>query len=165
MIKVKDLVIISSLTAVLIIMESMLTFIPFFQLTICLLVLYSKKIGSLKCTLIIILYVIVDVLLHGTYDILSVFVMILGWLSIPLLIRLFSKNHENVWILGLLGILSSLIYSWLFIIYFVVFYQLDPIVYFINDIPYELGMIISSFLSIVILYKPLSYLFNQFKIN
>ena len=62
----KDLVLIALLTSILFLQEQLLSFIPNVQLTFFLIVLYSKKLGIVKSSLIILIYVIIDNLLGGS---------------------------------------------------------------------------------------------------
>ena len=66
----KDLVLISLLSSILILQEQLLSFIPNVQLTFFLIVLYSKKLGIVKSSLIILIYVIIDNLLSGSLSLL-----------------------------------------------------------------------------------------------
>ena len=43
--------------------------------------------------------------------------------------------------------------------------EIDPLAYFVSDIPFELILAGSSFLSILLLYDPLSNVFDKLKIN
>ena len=52
-ITIRDITIIVVLTAILFVQEAILSFIPNFQLTVFLVILYSKKLGTLKTTIII----------------------------------------------------------------------------------------------------------------
>ena len=61
----KDLVLIALLTSFLFLQEQLLSFISNVQLTFFLIVLYSKKLGIVKSSLIILIYVIIDNLLGG----------------------------------------------------------------------------------------------------
>ena len=64
----KDLVLIALLTSIIFLQEQLLSFIPNVQLTFFLLVLYSKKLGIVKSSLIILIYVIIDNLLSGSFS-------------------------------------------------------------------------------------------------
>ena len=91
--------------------------------------------------------------------------MLIGWLIIPItLCTIFKKVNSNI-ILAFLGVFYSFIYCWLYIIPNVMILEIDPLAYFVSDIPFELILAGSSFLSILLLYDPLSNVFDKLKIN
>ena len=61
----KDIAVIAILAVVLFIQEEVLTFLPNVQLTVFLIVLYTKKLGFKKTTIIILIHVILDNLVMG----------------------------------------------------------------------------------------------------
>ena len=63
--RVKDITMIAILTAILFIVEQVLSYVPLIQLTVFFLILFSKKIGMLKTYLIIIIHVLLDWLLNN----------------------------------------------------------------------------------------------------
>jgi hypothetical protein len=57
--------------------------------------------------------------------------------------------------LALLGILYSLVYSWLFAIPYALILKVSLTSYFASDVPFEIMLSLSSFLTIWWLYDPL----------
>ena len=153
-IKVIDIAIIASLTAILFVQEQLLSFLPNIQLTIFLIVLYSKKLGLIRALLITIIHVLLDNLVVGSFALLYTPTMLISLSLIPILICTIFKKIEKTILLGLLGILFSLIYSWSFIIPNVIAYNMNPLAYFIADIPWEIILAASSFVSIWLLFNP-----------
>ena len=84
--------------------------------------------------------------------------MLIGWELIPIIVCTIFKNTENTYVLAIVGFVCSFIYSWLFIIPNVLLTKVDIMIYFINDLTFEFLLAISSFLSILWLYKPCSKL-------
>ena len=86
--------------------------------------------------------------------------MLIGWLIIPLSLCTIFKKVESPIVLGLLGVLYSFIYSWLYIIpsYFLI--SIEPIAYLISDIAFEITLAVVNFVSILFLYKPCSKIFE-----
>lgn len=158
--KIKDIVIISIFTAVLFVQEQVLSFLPNIQLTVLLIVLYSKILGFKKTIIIVLLHILLDSILGG-FNILYLIPMLIGWLSIPILILTLFKKVESSIGLGIVGIIASVIYSWCFIFIEVVVLKGSFIAYFIADLPFELLLMGSSFLSIIWLYQPLYKLINK----
>lgn len=160
-IKVKDITIIAVFAALLFSLEQALTFLPNIQLTVFLIVLFSKKLGFTKTTLIILIHVILDNLIMGSFNILYFPFMLLGWLVIPLTLTTIFKKASSSIALAFLGILYSFIYSWMFIIPQVLILNIDVVAYLIGDFWWEVVLALSSFLSILWLYTPCSNLLDR----
>lgn len=154
-IKTKDVVLLAMLTAIIFVQEQVLSFIPQFQFTILLLVLYSKCLGFYKTSIIIIIHVLLDNLVMGSLNYIYTPAMIIGWLFIPLLLNTVFKKINSPIGLALTSILFSLLYSWSFIPINVLTTDVDFFAYLIADIPFEIMLIVYSFLTIIWLYKPL----------
>ena len=159
--KVKDITMIAILTAILFVVEQVLSYVPVIQLTVFFLILFSKKIGMLKTYIIIIIHVLLDNLASGYFNILYVIFMILGYSFIPLFINVLFKGKEKIIELGLISIICSFIYSWVLIIPGCIIFEMTFIEYLVGDISYEISLAVSSFLSIILLYKPLERVFNK----
>ena len=163
-IKTKDVVLLAMLTAIIFVQEQVLSFIPQFQFTILLLVLYSKCLGFYKTTIIItvktfclltMFHVLLDNLVMGSLNYIYTPAMIIVWLFIPLLLNTVFKKINSPIGLALTSILFSLLYSWSFIPINVLTTDVDFFAYLIADIPFEIMLIVYSFLTIIWLYKPL----------
>jgi uncharacterized membrane protein len=159
--KIKDITLVAILTALIFILEQALSLVPFVQLTIFLLVLYSKKLGILKTLIIIIVHVFLDNLVSGYFNVLFVIFMIIGYSFIPVIINTVSKKTENPIKLGLIGILSSFVYSWIMLFPSCIVFEMNFIDCFIGDITFEIGLVVSSFISILFLYRPMEKVFNK----
>ena len=72
----------------------------------------------------------------------------------PIIVCVLFKNVKCSFVLALIGVLCSFVYSWTFVIPNSIFTEVDILVYLINDFTFELILAISSFLSILWLYKP-----------
>lgn len=160
-IKVKDITIIAVSAALLFSLEQALTFLPNVQLTVFLIVLFSKKLGFTKTTLIVLIHVILDNLVMGSFNIMYFPFMLLGWLVIPLTLTTIFKKASSPITLGFLGILYSFIYSWMFIIPQVLILNIDVVAYLVGDFWWEVVLALSSFLSILWLYTPCSNLLDR----
>ena len=87
-----ELILIALLSAILFIQEEILTIVPNVQLTIFLLILYSKKLGLKRTTIIIFIHVILDNFFVGSFNIIYNIFMFIGWEIIPLIINFFFKK-------------------------------------------------------------------------
>lgn len=155
-ITVKDIALMAILTALLFVQEQLLSFIPNVQLTFLLIVLFSKKLGTIKTLIIITCHVLLDNLFMSSFNVLFVCFNLIGYAIIPITLNTIFKKIDSNIILGLLGVLYSIIYSWLYIIPNIILLDVDMLAYFIADIPFELILCFSSLLTIVLLYNPLS---------
>ena len=163
--KSKDVVIISLLAVVLFVQEQLLMVIPNVSLTIILMILYSKKLGLKKTLLIIFVYCMLDNLYMSSFNIVFTPVMLIGWFIIPITLNTVFKKVNNIFHLSLIAFLLSLTYSWAFVIPSCLMFDMNVITYMIADIPYELILGISSFATTLILYKPLSRVFDKYLAN
>ena len=158
----KDLVLIALLTSILFIQEQLLSFIPNVQLTFFLIVLYSKKLGIVKSSLIILIYVIIDNLLGGSFSLLFIPFMLIGLLLIPLSLNtIFKKVNSNLY-LAILGIMYSFIYSFINIIPGCIMFNLTFKEYLINDLYWEIILALNSFITILLLYNACSKIFDRY---
>lgn len=157
---VYDLVLMVVLTSILFIQEQLLYLLPNIQLTIFLLVLYSKKLGTVKTICMIIVHVILDSLFTSSLGIIYTPFILVGWMLIPVTLNTIFKSVSSNIILAFLGVLYAFIYSWLFVIPFVYMLKVDFLAYIITDIPFQLLLASSSFITILLLYEPSSRMFD-----
>lgn len=162
---IKDIGIIVALASILFIQEELLVFIPNVQFTIFLLVLYAKKLGFIKTTIIILIHVILDNLFMGSFNPFFTPAMLIGWMFIPIIISLFCKKTENPIILAIIATICGFLYSWVFILPNVFVYGINPIAYLASDIIFELILAGCGFITVLLLYKPCSIIFEKFEIN
>ncbi len=151
---VRDICIIALLTIVLFVQEELLTFLPNIQLTIFLMILYSKVLGFKKTFLIIVIYLLLDCIVMGALNPIFMIFQLLGWEVIPaLMCTIFKKIDSNI-ILAVLAMLFSFIYSWTMILPGCIITNLSFNEYLVADILFEFLLALSSFLSTLVLYKP-----------
>ena len=152
---VKEITLVSLMTTILFVQEQLLTHIPGVQLTVLLIVLFAKKFGFIKSSIIIIIYVLLDNLYMSSTSLYTPF-MLIGWLIIPLTLSTIFKKVEHPILLALLGALYSFIYCWMYIIPACFIFNMDLLIYLLSDIVFEIIFAVCSFISILILYKPCS---------
>ena len=162
---VKDVALLAMFTAILFIQEEALTFLPNIQLTVFLLVLYSKRLGFIRTSIIIFIHVILDNLVMGSFSIIWTPAMYVGWMLIPIVLCTIGKKIENFVVLAIMGAILSFTYCWCFIVpnYFVV--HIKPLAYLASDITFEFILATSSFISILFLYVPCKDLFIKYGIG
>lgn len=152
--RVKDITIIAILAAILFVQEQALSFLPNIQLTVFLLVLYSKVFKLWKVLLIIFIHVLLDNLFMGSISIYYLPFMFLGWSTVPIVINVFFKDNDNPIILAIVGFGCSFIYCWMFAIPQVLFTETSLIAYLAADVLFEVILAVSSFITILWLFKP-----------
>ena len=157
----KDIVLISMMAIILFVQEQILMIIPNFQLTIFLLVLFSKKFGFIKTTIIIFIHVLLDNLIMGSMNIYFIPIMFIGWFIIPLTLNTIFKKVESQISLAILGIIFSFIYCWIFIIPNCLLLEVDFLTYLYADLIWEILLASSSFITILLLYNPCSMVIGR----
>lgn len=162
---VRDIALIAILSTILFVQEQVLTFLPNIQLTVFLLVLYSKKLGFIRTTIIVIIHVLLDNLFMGSMNLVYTPAMFVGWMLIPIIICTLFKKTESPFLLAIFGFIEGFLYSWMFILPNYLLYNINPLAYLASDVLFELLLAISSFLSILFLYKYVSNYFDKLYIN
>ena len=157
----KDITLIALLATIIFVQEQLLAFLPNIQLTVFLFVLYSKKIGFVRTSIICLIHVVLDNMVFGGFNIFYMPFMFIGWLIIPITLNTLFKKVESNIVLAFLGIIYALIYSWLFIIPNCFILNVSFKAYLIADFVWELLLALSSFISILLLYDPVSKIFSN----
>ena len=153
--KVKQIVQVALLASILFVQEQLLSFLPNIQLTIFIILLYSKCLKFKETLLIILIHVVLDNLLNGSFIHYIVIPMFIGYFFILVFTHIFLKNAESPLILASCGVIFSIVYSLSFLICNVIMLDINPVAYLISDISFTTLLIVSSFLSILWLYLPL----------
>ena len=159
---IKDIVLTSILVAILFVQEQILSFLPNIQLTILLIVLFTKTVGFKKTAVIVIIHTLLDSIFMGSFSIMYFIPMLLGWLTIPVLLKTVFKKVESPIYLSLIGGLCALIYTLYFAIANTIISKSNILMYLIADIPFTIILIVSSIVSIIWLYQPLYKLMNKY---
>lgn len=162
---VKDMALIAMFATILFIQEEALSFIPNVQLTVFLLVLYSKRLGFVKTSIIIVIHVILDNLVMGSFSVIWTPAMFVGWMLIPIVICTIFRKIDNFIILAFAGAFLSFTYCWCFILPNYLIMHIKPLQYLKTDILFECILAASSFVSILCLYIPIKNVFIKFRIG
>ncbi len=159
--KVFDITLIAILSAILILQEMILQFLPNIQLTVFLIVVISKKMGLIKSLVIVFIYSLLDCLFTSSFNIFYFPFLLLGWSLISISLNTIFKKVESPFILAIIGVMHSFLYCWLFFIPTIILLDVKLFDYFISDILFEILLASSSFLTILWLYKPISNIFDK----
>jgi len=157
MVKAKDITIIAVLAVILFIQEQALSGLPNVQLTVMLIVVYTRSVGMKRTIIIVIIHTILDNLLWG-FDLRHLIPMLIGWTLIPLTLETIFKRIKKPIGLAFLGIAYAFIYSWLMAIPNILIDKSVFLSYLIADLPFEIILAASSFATTLWLYEPLKKL-------
>lgn len=163
--KIKEITLIGVFAGVLFVLEQALMFLPNIQLTVFLIILFSKKLGLKRTLIIITIYVLLDNLVIGSFSLVFTPFMFIGWALIPLTLCTIFRKVNSTFVLSLLSMLYAFLYSWIYIIPNVIVYEYSVMFYLSADIVFEIILAISSFLSVLWLYNPLSNALEKLNIN
>lgn len=158
---IRKMIVYAILTAILFVQEQVLSFLPNIQLTVFLIVVYTKVLGGIPTIIITIIHIFLDCILNGGLSPLIFIPMCIGWMIIPITLGTFFKNVENPLILALFGILYSICYSICFTITNCLFLKINVKAYILADIPFVILLSMSSFVSILVLYQPTSMILKK----
>lgn len=150
---VKKITFLVSLTCILFVQEELLAFIPNIQLTFLLVILYGAIVGIKDGSIIIFVHVLLDNLVMGSFNVWTILPMFIG-LEITLIIGYLFRN-KNEFIMAIGVVLACILYSLGFFVINLFVYSIKPLEYLIADVPFTLGLIVCSVISILFLYKPL----------
>lgn len=152
----RDITILAACIAILFVQEQVLTFIPNFQFSTVLIVIYSRVFGFKKTVIIIFSHVLLDNIYMGSIGMPNIVIpMLIAWMIIPVAMSTILKNTNNLLVLGFCGYLFGHIYGLTFVPFQAWLLNIDVYKYLIADIPFEIIMGISNFATIVWLYNPI----------
>lgn len=164
---IQNIVVYAVFTAILFVQEQILSFLPNIQLTVFLIVVYTKVVGGIPTLIITVIHILLDCMLNGGMSPHILIPMCIGWLIIPITLGFLFKTVENPLILALFGILYSICYSMCFTLFNCLFLEMDIKAYIVSDIPFVILLSLSSFVSILLLYEPTTTFLKKYleKIN
>ena len=150
---IRDISLISILSIILVVQEQLLNLLPNIQLTVLFIVVFSRFLGFKKSLLLIIIYVLLDNLLYPGLPLVYWPFMVIGWCFIPFV---FNRVYcgDNKLVLAFWSVACSLVYCWIFIIPSCLIMNMSFVDYLWYDIPFELAIGVSSFVSVLLLYEP-----------
>jgi hypothetical protein len=154
---IKDTALIAICAAVLFVQQLALSVLPNIQFSTLLIVLFTKVLGFKRTTLIITIHVIAYNLLSPFGSALPTHIpfMYLAWMLIPISLSTFLKKIDGTLGLAIFGIVFGFVYGWMFIPPAVLLTDAPFIAYLVMDIPFEIVMAVSNFITIYWLYEPL----------
>lgn len=156
---VKKITLCAMYAVILFLQEQVLSFIPNVQFSFLIVITLGATVGLKWGTVIVIIHVIADNLLWGSFVPYVVIPMFMGW-EVTLLAGYLTRKSKT-FIVILFGILASLIYCWMFIPFNVLFLHVKLLPYVLADIPFEIILVISTIFTLLWLYEPLKKLIDS----
>lgn len=153
----KKMIIIAIAISITFVQEQLFLMIPNFQLTVLLVLLFSRYFTFKESVIYIFIYVFLDSLYMGSLNYFYMAPMLIGWMMIPLAQKLFLHKTNSEFTLAVFGFVFGFLYSWSFIPFKIIeqgITQLWP--YVLMDIPFEVILAVTGFITIYFLYKPLN---------
>ena len=158
---VRELCVMALLTVILFAQEQLMNFLPNINFTILLMVLYAKTFGFVKTSMIITVYLIMDATFMASLNPIWTTGQWIAWMTVPLLICTVFKKTEDSLKLAFAGALGAFLYCWVMILPTMGVLNTPFVPYLIKDIPFELLLAGSSFLTILLLYDPMRKLLKK----
>ena len=162
---IKDMTLIAICAAILFVQQLALSFLPNIQFSTLLIILYTKVLGFKKTTFIITIHVLVVNFFSPFGSLIPIYIpaMFIAWMIIPVLLTTVFKHLNHAFELSLFGLFFGFLYGWVFIPFSVFFLDVPFMEYFIMDLPFEMLMAISNFVTILWLYDLLKKLLLEQK--
>ena len=161
----KKIVTLSFMTAVLFSQQLLLFALPNIQFSFLLVVVYAKAFGTKETMTITFLHVVANTILYGGFMYVLAPFMILGYWSVIAIVNLALRRQKNSIILATGSFIGSLTYSWILAIPSIFIFDINWKVYMMADIPWELVLGLTSFITVLLLFDPLYNLLSNYKHN
>jgi energy-coupling factor transport system substrate-specific component len=160
---IKDTALIAICAAILFVQQLSLSMFPNIQFTTLLIVLFTRVLGFKRTTFIIIIHVIVSNFFspYGPVNPMYMPFMFIAWMLIPISLKTIFKSLDHPYGLATFGFFFGFVYGWMFIPVSVFILGTPFLPYLIADLPFELIMALSNFITILWLYQPLKKLLTD----
>ncbi len=164
----RHLILAAMLLAILYVQELLLSGLPNIQLTVVLIMVYAAVLPLSLSLPIVIGYVLLDNLLFGTISLIYTPAMFVSWIFLALMSKLLAKK-SYYWMIGF-AVVFAFLYGWSFIPASMMVQGIQNFwPYLIADLPFELTMALTNFITVLLLYRPLKSiltgLFNPSTVN
>ncbi|WP_152512691.1 hypothetical protein [Haloplasma contractile] len=152
---IKEITLLSLLTTILFVQEQILLFVPNVQLTVFLIVLYTRLLTFKQVSIIVFIYVLLDNLVMGSLSLMYTPAMLIAWMLIPVFLNTILKKLESDVSLALFGFLFGIIYGLILMVGTIIVTRVPVIPYLLADLPFQAIMAFTNLLTILYLYRPL----------
>ncbi len=142
--------------------EQLLMFIPNVQLTVLLIILFVSVFSFKESIMMITSYVFLDSLYMGGFNIFYMVPMMLAWYLIPISYHTILRKTKNETKLALFAFVFGFVYGWMYIPFNMIQTGISKFIpYLLADLPFEIVMAITGFLTVLWMYKPLYKVLND----
>lgn len=137
--------------------EQMLLILPNIQFTVLLIIVFTSVFTFRESMIYIFVYVILDNLYLGGFNVFYMIPMFLAWSLIPISYHTFLRKTTNEYYLGFFAFIFGFVYGWSFIPFNMIQTGISNFyVYLSADIMFEIVMAVVGFITVIWLYKPLT---------
>ncbi|MCK5387817.1 MAG: hypothetical protein KAJ22_00890 [Candidatus Izimaplasma sp.] len=152
----KRLLMVALSIAIIFTQEQLLMFIPNVQLTVLLIILFVSVFSFKESMIMITAYVFLDSLYMGGFNVFYMVPMMLAWYLIPLSYHTILRQTKSELKLAIFALVFGFVYGWMFIPFNMIQTGIPNFIpYLIADLPFELIMATTGFLTVLWIYKPL----------
>lgn len=159
---IKDLVLISILSASLTAGKLALSFVPNVEIVSLLFIVYASVFGMKKSLFVALIFSTTEILIYGFSTWLLGYYLV--WPLLVLIVSIFKKKIRSEYGYAIIGALFGYLFGFFFALVESVFYGLAyGFTYWINGLLFDLVHGTSNFIIVVTLYKPISNLLSRLK--
>ena len=160
---VKRMIMIALAVPIIIIQEQLLVMVPNVQFTVVLIILFSSIFSLKESIIMVLVYVLIDSMYMGALNPLYMTPMVLGWSFIPLSIHTYLRGTKSEMKLAVFALGFGFLYGWIFIPFKIIEQGITTVwPYFIADLPFEIIMAATGFITVILLFKPLYKIIKQY---
>ncbi len=150
---VKKLCFLVMITVILFVQEQLLSFIPNIQFTFLLIALYTSVLGIYNSILIVVVHVLLDNLIMGSFTPTVIIPMMIGYVITIILVSLVKK--KNLILITSMVVIGNIIYAICFAVMNILVFDIKLKPYIAGDIPFTALMVLSTIVTMIFLYRPL----------
>lgn len=158
----KRMIMLAMAVTILFVQEQLLMFLPNIQFTTLLVILFVTVFTFKESLVMIGVYVFLDNLFLGGLNPVYTPAMLIAWSLIPVLWHTVLRKTTHVRTLAFFGLVFGFLYGWVFIPFTMIqvgIHDIRP--YLLADLPFELMMAGSNFVTILWLFEPLRAVFMR----
>lgn len=158
----KRLLVIAFAIAITFTQEQLLVFLPNIQFTVLLMFVFASVFNYKEMFIYVFIYVLIDSLYMGGFNLFYMMPMLIAWFSIALVYKVFLKDVTSIYKKALFAALFGFYYGWTFIPFTMIQTGVTNVIpYLIADLPYEIIMAVTGFLTVLWGYEPLVKVIKQ----
>jgi|GEM_PF-1358626 len=147
---VRRIIILATMVTIVVALEQLMAMLPNIQLTVVLLMVFISALTFPESVVMVLAYTILDGVIGGMS--LYFIPMLFSWLFFTIMVYLIRGNLKK---LVFFGAVFPIFYSILLGVPWIIINRLDPIGYFLADIPFTAIFIVNNILTVLWLYPVL----------